>query len=181
MLVFCYHFVSLFLWFPSPDNQHCTFNSHICHEEKLRTYPRLWMTGKPDYTYSMSTGFLVLATIKLLFYVEAHIVPWFGFVMKIVLKHTVVLVVARQCLYGQGLFFFSCCSARLKLKGDTARTADSTWLKGYFIPYDSMLSKHVGKKGGVKGHDIWRDGICISKYVHVMEPCFIGDGWTSAY
>jgi len=79
----------------------------------------------------MSIIALILAKVKLIFFMVACRVPYFGFVMKTVQKHTKVLAIAEQFLHDTKA---SSASQRVppasrpevnkNLGGDTAGTAD---------------------------------------------------------
>lgn len=65
-----------------------------------------------------------------------------------------------------------------RLGGVVAKTiADSNWLKGYFIPYDAMLSiKDKRKKG--QSELVIKTLVFPMQLLHVPRPCLPGNGWT---
>ena len=120
---------------------------------KKKTLLFLHLLERRTGTFASSATVLVLAGIKLIFFVVASIRLFFEFVQKPVL-------IIQGCVWycwavltqSQGLFCLSHHppASRLrvhkKLGGDTARTAEPNWPKGYSTPYDVMLSIYSWQK-----------------------------------
>ena len=96
-------------------------------------------------------------------------------------------VVAEHCLYRSKDFytFHAALTVRRlrvhqKLWGDTTRTGDPDWTKGYPIPYNIMISnKHWGNEGGREGLSEWWYFSSQETIMH-DEPCFPRSDWAPA-
>jgi len=62
-----------------------------------------------------------------------------------------VLAVLRFC-FSRSATAVGRLEVHKKLGGNTARAADLSWPKGYYIPYHTILSNKSGEKGGGRGN-----------------------------
>lgn len=106
------------------------------------------------YFVSLSCSWLV----ELLFFIEAFMMLYYGFVMKPVLKTPQCCSCCRAVLAeSQGFFCFWCCPEMHKELGeDMARTVNLNLPKQYPTPHEAVLSNKIWGEGKWKWRSLER-------------------------
>jgi len=102
---------------------------------------------------------VVLAGMKLTFFIEACMILCFGFLMRRLLVTLIFSYCSAVLTQSQGHFNFSSCPASEELEAhkelgkDRTRTTDPNWPEGHPIPYGARLSNESwGREGRGREH-----------------------------